>query len=68
MPALAQARQMVQAIRSSGNPEAMINQMAANNPQLRSIIQNYGGDPKTAFYKYAEANGINPNDILSLMK
>ena len=46
----------------------MISQMAANNPQLRSIIQNYGGDAKTAFYKYAEANGINPNDILSLIK
>ena len=68
MPALAQARQMVQTIRSSSNPEAMISQMAANNPQLRSIIQNYGGDAKTAFYKYAEANGINPNDILSLIK
>lgn len=65
---IAQARQMVQAIRSSGNPQAMISQIATKNPQLSQIIQQYGGDPKTAFYKYAEANGIDPNEILSMMK
>ena len=65
---LSQAKQMMQAIRSSGNPQALINQMASQNPQLNQIIQQYGGDPKTAFYKYAEANGVNPDDILQMMK
>lgn len=65
---LNQAKQMVQTIKSCNNPQAMVNQMLEQNPQVNQIIQQYGGDPKTAFYKYAEANGINPNDILQMMK
>ena len=65
---LSQAKQMMQAIRSSGNPQALINQMMSQNPQVNQIIQQYGGDPKTAFYRYAEANGVNPDDILQMMK
>lgn len=65
---LSQAKQMMQAIRSSGNPQAMLNQMVSQNPQINQIIKQYGGDPKTAFYRYAEANGVNPDDILQMMK
>ena len=67
-PAMNQARQMVQAIKSCNNPQAMINQMLSGNPQVNQIIKQYGGDPKTAFYKYAEANGVNPEEILNMMK
>lgn len=65
---LSQAKQMMQAIKSSGNPQALINQMASQNPQINQIIQQYGGDAKTAFYRYAEANGVNPDDILQMMR
>ena len=65
---MSQARQMVQAIKSCGNPQAMVNQMLSQNPQINQIIQQYGGDPKTAFYKYAEANGVDPNEFLQMMK
>ena len=65
---MSQARQMVQTIKSCGNPQAMVNQMLTQNPQLNQIINQYGGDPKTAFYKYAEANGVNPEEILQMMK
>ena len=67
-PMMAQARQMAQMVKSSGNPQAMISQMMSQNPQVNQIINQYGGDPKTAFYKYAEANGVDPNEILSMMK
>ena len=63
-----QAKQMMQALKSSGNPQAMVNQMLSQNPQVNQIISQYGGDPKTAFYKYAEANGVNPDEILNMMK
>ena len=46
----------------------MVNQMLTQNPQINQIINQYGGDPKTAFYKYAEANGVNPDEILKMMK
>lgn len=65
---LAQVKQISQMIRSSGNPQAMLNQMVSQNPQINQIINQYGGDPKTAFYKYAEANGVDPNEILNMMK
>ena len=67
-PALAQAKQLMQTIKSSNNPQAMVNEMLSRNPQLNNIINQYGGDPKTAFYKYAEANGVDPDEILQMMK
>lgn len=63
-----QAKQMAQTLKLSNNPQAMINQMISQNPQINQIITQYGGDPKTAFYKYAEANGVDPNYILNLFK
>ena len=68
MSRLGQARQMAQMFKTASNPNALVNQMMNNNPQVRQIIQQYGGDPKTAFYKYAEANGINPDDVLNMLK
>ena len=65
---LGQIRQMAQTIKATNNPQALLNQMMNNNPQVRQIINQYGGDPKTAFYKYAEANNINPDDILNMLK
>ena len=67
-PMMAQARQMVNSIKSCGNPQVMVNQMLTSNPQISQIINQYGGNPKTAFYKYAEANGVNPDEIINLMK
>lgn len=65
---LGQAQQMMSQLRSAGNPQAMIAQMMQSNPQIKQIIDQYGGDPKTAFYRFSEANGIDPEEILKLMK
>ena len=65
---MTQARQIIGMLKGSGDPSAMISQAMQNNPQVRNIIQQYGGDPKTAFYKYAEANGIDPNELLNMLK
>ena len=59
---------MAQMLKTSSNPQAMVNQVMNNNPQMRQIIQQYGGNPKTAFYKYAEANGIDPNEVLNMLR
>ena len=65
---MAQAKNMVQMIKSCGNPQMMVTQMASSNPQIRQIIDQYGGDPQTAFYKYAEANGVDAEEILKMMR
>ena len=54
--------------KTTNNPQALLTQIMQNNPKISQIINQYGGDPKTAFYKYAEANGINPDEVLNMLK
>ena len=68
MSKIGQAKQMAQMFKTTNNPNAFVNQLVNKNPQIRQIIQQYGGDPKTAFYKYAEANGINPDEVLGMLR
>ena len=66
-----QVKQMIGMIKSSGNPQYMLNQIMQMNPQLRQvmeIINQYGGDANKAFYDLAEKNGIDPKEILDLIK
>ena len=64
-------KQMMAAVRSAGNPEAMLQQMMQSNPkfqQVQQFIQQYGGDPKAAFYALAEQQGVDPEQILSMLR
>ena len=66
-----QIRQMIQMVRSAGNPQAMIGQLMQNNPQMQQamdLIKASGNDPKRAFYALAEQKGIDPNSILDQLK
>lgn len=62
---------MMNLIRSANNPQAMLQSMAQSNPQLKEVINlvnSLGGDPKTAFYKLAQEKGIDPEQILNLLR
>ena len=66
-----QIKQMFQMARSSGNPQAMLNQLMQTNPQMKQvmdIVKASGNDPRRAFYALAEQRGINPQDILDQLK
>lgn len=66
-----QVRQMISMIKSAGNPQLMLNQLMQTNPQMKQvmdIVKQYNGDANKAFYDLAEKNGINPQDILDLIK
>lgn len=65
---MGQIRNMINTVRSMGNPQAMVQQMAQNNPQVRQILQQYGGDPKRAFYGLAQQAGIDPDELLGMLK
>lgn len=63
--------QIVEMVRAAQNPNEAINQLAANNPQLKEVIQyvnQNGGNAKAAFYKLAQERGVNPDDILNQLK
>ena len=62
-----QIRQMISMVKSAGNPQLMLNQLIQNNPQIMQIVQKYGSADK-AFYAIAEEKGINPQEIIDLLK
>ena len=58
-------------LRSAGNPQMMLQQMMSQNPQMQQAIQyvnQNGGNAKQAFYKLAEQKGVNPDEILNMLK
>lgn len=70
-PMMSQIKQMMGMVNSAQNPQAMLSQLMGNNPQMKQvmdIVNQCGGDPKTAFYKLAEQKGINPQDVLDMLK
>jgi len=62
------ANNIISMIKNSQNPQALISNMMAQNPQVANIINAYGGDPKAAFYGLAQQKGVNPDDILNMLK
>lgn len=64
-------RQMMNMVRAAQNPQAMLNQLIMNNPQLKQvmdIVQKHGGDPMKAFREEAAAAGMNPDEIMGMLK
>ena len=70
-PAMTNIKNMVSMIRGAQNPQAMLNQMMTSNPnakQVMDLINQAGGDPRKAFYQLAEQKGVNPDDIMNMLK
>ena len=64
-------RNMMNAVRAAQNPQLMLNQLIMNNPQMKQvmdIVQKHGGDPMVAFRAEAEARGVDPDEILNMLK
>jgi hypothetical protein len=62
---------MFNLLKSAQNPQALLNNMASQNPQLKQVmeaINQHGGDPKKAFYDIAKERGIDPDEILNQLK
>ena len=59
--------QMMQQIKSMGNPQMMMQQM----PQYKQVMQYVdanGGDPQKAFYAKAKEMGIDPDMVIQAMR
>ena len=69
-PRLQQIKNVMNTIRGARNPQAMMAGMMKNNPQMQqvqNIVQQHGGDPMKAFRAMAEENGLDPDEILSMI-
>ena len=65
---LGKAKEMLNNLRSMGNPQVMLNNAMAKNPQLKAVVDECGGDYQKAFYRMAEMQGVNPDEILQILK
>ena len=71
MPNLQPIKQMLGMVRSASDPNAMLNMMAQSNPQLRQVlnlVQQAGGSPEKAFLTACEQRGVNPQEIIDMLK
>lgn len=62
-----QIRNMMNVVMNSGNPQAMLNQLAMSNPKIKDAmdyIKKYNGDGEKAFYAYAKETNQNPEETL----
>ena len=58
-------------LKGTADPMKTLQSMAQTNPKIKEamdFVQNNGGDAKSAFYKLAEQRGIDPNNILNMIK
>ena len=71
-PQLAQIRQMISAMKSAGNPQALLQQMLQQrSPQLAQamdLVQKHGGDARAAFRELAGQKGLSPEEIDEIAK
>lgn len=58
------AKHILRSLKALGNPQMMLNNALARNPQLRAVLDECGGDYQAAFYKYAEMQGIDAEGFL----
>ena len=66
-----QIKGLMNQVKTAQNPQLMLNQLISSNPQLQNalnFIKQNGGDPQTAFFNFARQQGVNPQDILNLLK
>lgn len=64
-------QQMMNTIKNSRNPKAMLEQMMQSNPQIQqamNYINQNGGDAKSAFYALARQKGVDPESVLNMFR
>ena len=64
-------QKIIQMAKSGDNPQQLLNSLAGQNPQLNQVMQlvNSGKmTPKQIFMNMANQQGVNPNDIISMLK
>ena len=64
-------QKIIQMAKSGNNPQQLLNSLAGQNTQLNQVMQlvNSGKmTPKQIFMNMANQQGVNPNDIISMLK
>lgn len=69
MAAMMQAMSVVNQIRQTGNPQAAINAMAQQNPNIKKAMDMCKGkNPERVFKQMCQQNGMDPGQFTGMMK
>lgn len=69
MAAMMQAMSVVNQIRQTGNPQAAINAMAQQNPNIKKAMDMCKGkNPEQVFKQMCQQNGMDPAQFAGMMK
>ena len=69
MAAMMQAMSVVNQIRQTGNPQAAINAMAQQNPNIKKAMDMCKGkNPEQVFKQMCQQNGMDPGQFAGMMK
>ena len=64
-------KQLIGLFKNSNNPQQLFFHLMQNNPRIKNIysmLQNSNKSPKELFYSLAQQKGINPEDVLQMLK
>ena len=64
-------KQMMNFVKNSRDPRIALESMIQSNPQMQNVmdmVRQNGGDPKAAFLNLAKQKGVDPNDILNMLR
>ena len=64
---LGQLRQMIAMVKSVQNPQAMLQQIANQNPVVQQTIQQYGS-VENAVSALCKQKGIDPQELMNMLK
>ena len=61
-------KQMISMVKGIKNPQAALNQMMEQNPQLKSILAASNGNYEQAFRNLAKQMNVDADEIIKLLK
>ena len=70
-PLFQNVRRMMGMVNASQNPQAVLNQLVTSNPQLKQVmdlVKQYDGSPEKALIATSKEMGIDPNEIMNMLK
>lgn len=69
LQSIQQIKGLMNQMKSIQNPNLAIQQMAEQNPQMKQILQMcQGQNPKDVFYSMCQQQGIDPEQVIKLLK
>ena len=64
-------KDLINMVKGGNNPMAMLQMLSKNNPQIAqtlNMVTSNKMSPKQLFMQMSGQNGVNPNDILNMLK